>query len=113
MASAPLDCGNRWSKVWGVIGYLVCGSHLTSRKIRTSPKSRVWSHGAIHRALPPHPGPLVCVSYFQQVGLVCPLGRGASAILKLQMKDLQVNDMLEKTLENLTEGENIEGLSFL
>lgn len=42
-----------------------------------------------------------------------PLGRGTSAILKLQMEDLQVNGMLENILENLTEGENIEGLSFL
>jgi hypothetical protein len=35
------------------------------------------------------------------------MGRGISAILKLQMEDLQGNDMLEKILESLSEGEII------
>lgn len=35
------------------------------------------------------------------------MARGISAILKLPMKDLQVNDTLEKIRENLTEAEDI------
>lgn len=35
------------------------------------------------------------------------MGRGTSVILKLQVEDLRVNDMLEEILENLTEGQDI------